>query len=430
MKMKISRREPQVFRKKGRGPWRIIATVAGCVVLVGIGYFAMKYVAEHPQSSTLQPESTGTASVSSATAPPTPSNPTTGNTTTATTTPAPVSSGTASLITGENIRGFYLPVSALSDSSALDSLLEQAARAGFNTAVFDLKDETGILHYASATELAVRANSAAPDALSLSELKELAQRMRDKGITPLPRLFAFKDRTAPSALTEARIGLQDEPGWMWLDNSREQGGKPWLNPYSSQAHQYITDLCTELKGAGFSGLILDGVQFPNQQSQAYYGTGPLTSLSRGDVLARFVSDLRQAVGPQDCAVLVASPGLSVFSDDTAPYYANPLTFGEAGACPFLLPSSLGDPLKAGTETLSDPAGNPYDAVKLALNQITLRLRLMDEDAPYVCPWLQAYDYASRDILEQIRAVTDTAGKKACYILYNPQGTYDFAALSD
>ena len=59
------------------------------------------------------------------------------------------------------------------------------------------------------------------------------------------------------------------------------------------------------------------------------------------MLARFVSDLRQAVGPQDCAVLVASPGLSVFSDDTAPYYANPLTFGRLSACPFLLPSSLG-----------------------------------------------------------------------------------------
>ena len=127
--------------------------------------------------------------------PPTSPNPTTGNTTTATTT-----LGACFLRNGfadhrRKYPRFYLPVSALSDSSALDSLLEQAARAGFNAAVFDLKDETGILHYASATELAGAGEQCRPDALSLSELKELAQRMRDKELLP-PRLFAFKDRTA------------------------------------------------------------------------------------------------------------------------------------------------------------------------------------------------------------------------------------------
>ena len=87
-------------------------------------------------------------------------------------------------------------------------------------------------------------------------------------------------------------------------------------------------------------------------------------------------------------------------------------------------------MNAGTESLSDPAAHPYDAVKLALNQIGLRLRLIEEDAPYICPWLQAYDCASRDITEQIRAVTDVSGDNASYILYNPQGTYDFAALTE
>lgn len=56
--------------------------------------------------------------------------------------------------------------------------------------------------------------------------------MENKGITPLPRVFAFKDHTAPSTLMEARIGLENQPGWMWLDNSKEAGGRPWLNPYS------------------------------------------------------------------------------------------------------------------------------------------------------------------------------------------------------
>lgn len=76
---------------------------------------------------------------------------------TTTTTETPVAAGNASLLTGENIRGFYLPAAVLSNTSTLDSLLEEAAEAGFNTAVFDLKDENGVLHYVSATDLAVQA---------------------------------------------------------------------------------------------------------------------------------------------------------------------------------------------------------------------------------------------------------------------------------
>lgn len=95
-----------------------------------------------------------------------------------------------------------------------------------------------------------------------------------------------------------------------------------------------------------------------------------------------------------------------------------------------MPSTLGDPLNAGTESLSDPAAHPYDAVKLALNQIGLRLRLIEEDAPYIAPGYRRTITPPRDITEQIRAVTDVSGDNASYILYNPQGTYDFAALTE
>lgn len=230
MKMKISHRGPQVFKKKRRGPWRIIATVVGCVLLVGIGYFSMKYIAEHPQSSTLEPGETDSTNPSTETTGADAGEPDTTSPSTTTTTETPVAAGNASLLTGENIRGFYLPAAVLSNTSTLDSLLEEAAEAGFNTAVFDLKDENGVLHYVSATDLAVQAGSAADDALTLEELKTLAQRMESKGITPLPRVFAFKDHTAPSTLMEARIGLENQPGWMWLDNSKEAGGRPCSTP--------------------------------------------------------------------------------------------------------------------------------------------------------------------------------------------------------
>ena len=45
------------------------------------------------------------------------------------------------------------------------------------------------------------------------------------------------------------------------------------------------------------------------------------------------------------------------------------------------------------------------------------------------PWLQAYDYSAQQIRDQIRGVMEVSGDQAAYILYHPQGAYDFSSLS-
>ena len=52
----------------------------------------------------------------------------------------------------------------------------------------------------------------------------------------------------------------------------------------------------ELEQTGFSTIMLDGVQFPDQTSQAYYGTSELTSLSKPNVLKKeFVGDIKSSL---------------------------------------------------------------------------------------------------------------------------------------
>jgi hypothetical protein len=92
-----------------------------------------------------------------------------------------------------------------------------------------------------------------------------------------------------------------------------------------------------------------------------------------------------------------------------------------------MPSTLGSRLKAGDNLLVNPALVPYDAVKLAAGQISLRLELMPEsERPALMPWLQSYDYSVSQIEEQINAATETLGDDASYILYNPDGNYRFS----
>ena len=95
-----------------------------------------------------------------------------------------------------------------------------------------------------------------------------------------------------------------------------------------------------------------------------------------------------------------------------------------------MPATLGSSLTAGDAQVEAPASHPYEAVKAALAQIQLRLQVIDQaKRPALTPWLQGYDCSADAIKEQIRAVTEVLGKDASYLLYNPGGVYDFAALS-
>lgn len=414
MPQKIHRKSPSLFRKRRR-VLKTIGTILVAAVLVTGGYFGAAYLFDQARLAT----ETSSAGVSDASADSTPaptSTPGSDVSDDVSDTPDPTP-------TAQVTRAVYVPLATLRDRAALDDLITQAERCGMNAVLFDLKDETGVLWYASATPLARQSQAAADNALTTAELRELLTYVKDKGFTAIARLYAFRDHTAPHTLPEAKIGLEGQPGWTWLDNSFDQGGKPWLNPYAPQAHEYLTAMATELAGLGLPAILLDGVQFPFQTSQAYYGTSELTSLSWPEVLSRFVADFTQAAG-DDCVVMQSMPGLSVIGDQTEPFGGNPATFGAAVIAPVLMPSTLGSRLSADGTTLTDLTAQPYETMHLAANQVQLRLALMAEaDRPEVMPWIQAEGYEPAQIEQQIQALTEVYGADASYIVYDPAGAY-------
>lgn len=428
MPKKLRRRGPTVFHKPKVSKLRIVLrTLVILLVAAGVltgGYLWAKFAVEGgftigssqtESQASGQPsdESSGGASTDTS-EPPGPSS----SDTDPHPTPTPPSL--------DNMRGFYLPASQLKDVTALDAQLDKAAAAGFNAVIFDLKDSAGTLYYASATELAAQSGAISPQALSITELTASIQHITDKGFAAIPRLYAFRDATAPRQLAGAKVTVEGNPTFTWYDDNPSAGGKPWLNPYSPQAHTYIIDMIRELKGLGIATLMIDGVQFPDQESQAGYGTSELTSLSRTEVLSKFVTDASAALDGQ---LVLSMPSLPALGEETSPYGGNPMTFGATVVSPNVMPASFGDRLKMGENSISDPANHPYDVVKLVMGQLQLRIRLMDEDKqPALFPWLQAYDCSADNIKEQIRAVTEAAGDDAPYILYHPSGTYDFSAF--
>lgn len=384
MGQKLHRGRRSVFKR--RNPLlRVLATGLAAVAIVAVGFLGAKYLFEHPLSSG-QPDSTDSTPVTSTTA-------------TTTTTVAPP----AAVGLDGGVKAFWLPHSALTDSTALAATLKAAKQAGFDSLVVDMKDADGTLYYRSATERAVQVGSFAADALTADGLKALFTTVKQAGLRPIARVYAFRDNAAARVLGDARITPIGNSGWVWYDNNPANGGRAWLNPYADAAHTYVIDIAKELRDAGAAAIMLDGVQFPGQVSGAGFGTN--TTAARNEILTAFVKEAKELLGDA-CPVILACTADSARGEKTQVYGGNPLTFGAAAAAPML--SGQGD-----------TAG--------IIRQMATRIKVIDQaEQPLLTPVLPAENLSAATLKGLVDACAE--GGTRSYILYAPSGVYDFAGL--
>lgn len=391
MKRKLHRSRRSVFGKKEMPrALKVLLWTVACVAVVALGYFGAMLVSEGglPQTqlsvggnTSVTEKPGGSATDDEHLEPDTPAPPTD--------TPAVT----------EAIRAFYLPHSALV-SDTLDATLSAAYKAGFNAVVFDLKDAEGTMYYRFSDARAKKVDNFADNAFTADGLSALFDRMKEHGLQPIPRLYAFCDDPAAKVLTDARIGLESNHSWAWYDGDPNNGGKKWLNPYSEVAREYLGCLAEELKTLGAAAIMLDGVQFPSQLGSAYLGEQAAT-VDKAAALTAFVESTRARLG-NDCPVILCCTSAGALATDTKIYGGNPLTFGPAVASPLLT-----------------------SKVKESVEAMHLRTQVL-EDKPVLAPVLMPGDTAAK-VNAAIAACID--GGADSFILYAADGTYDFAAYN-
>lgn len=412
MGMKLHRNR-RVFRGRRLLP-RILASVAGATAIIAIGFFGAKHFAEHPTKS--EPSESPSSEPNSVSAPADAPQSTTSTS----------SNNDTPTLSLDTVKAFYLPYSALSDAQTLSNTLTAAADAGFNSVVFELKDSAGNLYFHSRTTRAEQVNSFTADAMTMDEVSALFTAIREAGLLPIPRLFAFMDNAAAKALPAARVAHQSDSTWVWYDANPAKGGKAWLNPYSDEAHMYIIELAKELQEAGAAAIMLDGVQFPTQTSSASFGNSANTSMGRDEILTAFIKKAQTLLG-EDCPVMLSCTAESALGSNTLVYGNNPLTFAAAFAAPTLLTGEMKATVTVGTDTLQNTPDTLQNTVQALVNQMSLRIKVMGADSqPTLAPWIQAYDYTPAQIKSAVSGCL--AGGTDSFILYNPTGKYDFAAL--
>lgn len=336
----------------------------------------------------------------------------------------------------------YLPPEVVEDKALREAALASMKQKGMDGVIFDLKDQQGMVRYQSGLEL-VESNRA--QAEGAYPLPEVIEEIRQAGLVPVGRVYAFKDRTATAHMYESAVKYMDSPV-NWIDDSKANGGKPWLNPNNKEAQDYIIALVEEAAGSGLGAILLDGVQFPEGVSLNLATYGNTGTLDKSAILADFLARARGAgegAGSQVATTvnLISAAGLSNvrYGDDVGK------VLEAAGlAVVEVMPEQFGSGVTTETLTLSSPALAPYDTVSQAL--AACREVLFpgsgdedqdQEDTPVETPVLaavvQAYTsqslsesankvYGPQEIQDQVRAVQEVGIQRVFYL--DPTGGYE------
>ncbi len=168
-------------------------------------------------------------------------------------------------------------LSALTSPELIADTVSALTAQGVTYVVVPLKDTSGYIHYASGLEKA--AGSIAANCIDAAAV---ATAITEAGMIPVASISTFQDPL--SVYQDRDMGIRyQSTEYMWLDNTADAGGKPWLNPYATLAVDFIGDVVQEVADLGYAQVVLSQVQFPSQVSTSQY-FGEVGTATRADAL--------------------------------------------------------------------------------------------------------------------------------------------------
>jgi len=314
----------------------------------------------------------------------------------------------------EKFRAIYLPAALLKDNAALNSFLEGLKDTSLNAVMVDIKDKSGQVLFASQNQQANKWQAVAPDAIDLSAL---AARLEEQGLSLLVRMSAFRDEMAARGDKQLAVNYRAY-GTLWLDNFQHLGGKPWLNPYSAGAQQYLLDLALEAVDCGARLVVLDDFCFPPNSMTGDAFFGDTQGVSRADVLKSFAQKFEETLSQKEArgavyltgAALAGGPNPTLYGGEAADIAAGRVLLG---ALPYQFSA---EGFTSGKLTLRQPLQDPADTVKQVAN-----LALQELGDREVIALIQGgvepqgVSYTAQQIVDQIKALEELGLEE--YVLY-------------
>ncbi len=198
--------------------------------------------------------------------------------------------------------------------------------------IIDMKTKEGTVTYNSSQVSVINAGAIHEEAMEIDKRIKTA---KDMGFDVIARIYAFEDSTAPYNADDMAIRYESEDGVLWLDDSVDNGGKPWLNPYSDTAQKYVLDIVFDAIDYEIDAVILDGMRFPENEGMdyAYFGVG-IEDIERGEILSRFAQRIYSTAVLTDTDIIIAYDAFEVISGSDI-YGGSPLELIADGYVPYI-----------------------------------------------------------------------------------------------
>ena len=313
------------------------------------------------------------------------------------------------------VRGIYISGPMAGSTELFQNILDSAAGTEINTVVIDFKDDQGRITCPVDSPVASEIGACRP---YVQDMKELIASLKERGLYVIARVVAFRDPWLAEKKPEWSLHLAD--GSLY----RDRQGMAWVDPYRKEVWDYLVEVGTEAKEAGFDEVQFDYIRFSTEGTMrdVVFDEAVTGGRSKTDVITEFVKYAYENLASQGLFVSADVFGTIIGSDIDAQAVGQVYTEMAKHLdyiCPMIYPSHYGQ----GNFGLEHPDTMPYETVLEALKKSQM---VMDQAAEadghvssqaIVRPWLQDFTasylgegnyipYGYNEVQRQIQAVKD------------------------
>lgn len=199
-----------------------------------------------------------------------------------------------------NYHTVYMTPDELSGGIAFDLFRQQLEESEANAVLVDFKTADGNLVFPSTVQTAQDIGACTN---AVQTAKDTVQTLQASGYAVIFRIYCFEDALAAAYLPGAAVTEADGKT-VWLDDSAQNDGSGWLNPYSDTAKLYLLQIVDDAVSFGADVVLLDGVCFPSGRylDRAFFAGEAQSTFSRNAVLQDFIEQVKKVTGDVPLAV--------------------------------------------------------------------------------------------------------------------------------
>jgi len=322
-----------------------------------------------------------------------------------------------------SVKAIYMTQCAVGTPSFREDITKLIDETELNAIVIDIKDYSGGIAFPSDDPMLAPYVS---DKCGADDMKEFVKELHDRGVYVIGRITVFQDPLYTSAHPELAVKKATATTTVWKDHK----GLSFIDVSAEPFWRYIVALSKASYSLGFDELNFDYIRFPSDgnMKDIYYPW----SRDRGKqvVLEGFFKYLYDELKPMGIVLSADLFGMTATNEDD-------LNIGQVleRALPYfdyVAPMVYPSHYSPGNFGFADPASQPYEVIKLTLDEGLERLgERADLAEPKIRPWLQAFNlgavYTPELIGAQILATIDSIGDNSSgWLLWDPNNRYEYA----